>query len=495
MSSAVKKINISALNLKDPSLFRDKAYIDGQWIVADRSKTIDVTNPATGDILGTVPNCAEAETLRAIAAAEKALPAWRALPAGERARILKNWVGQMMSHLDDLCKILTAEQGKPLSQAKAEIQGGIGYVEWMAEECRRIYGDVIPSTGAAQRFMTLKQPVGVCAMITPWNFPSSMITRKCGPALAAGCTVVLKPSELTPFSALALAELAERAGIPKGVLNIITGDAKPIGKSLTESAVVKKLSFTGSTAVGKLLMGQCAATVKKISLELGGNAPFIVFDDADIDAAVQGAVLSKFRNAGQTCVCANRIFVQEKIYDAFAQKLTEAVKALKTGNGMEADVEIGPMINLQGVEKTEAHIKDATAKGGKITIGGRRHVLGQTFFEPTVVIDATTDMQCFREETFGPLAPLFKFKTEEDVIKMANDTEYGLAGYFYSRDMSRIWRVAEALEYGMVGVNSVAIVAPQVPFGGWKQSGIGCEGSKYGIDEYLELKLVAIGGI
>jgi succinate-semialdehyde dehydrogenase/glutarate-semialdehyde dehydrogenase len=483
------------MKLKDQNLFRQLAYINGQWAGADNGKTIEVNNPATGDILGTVPNLGGAETKRAIEAAQAAWEGWRSLPASERSKILRKWADLQTEHLDDLCLILTTEQGKPLSQAKAEIQSGIGYVEWMAEEARRVYGDIIPAQSKTQRMMTYKQPVGVCVMITPWNFPSSMITRKCGPALAAGCTVVIKPSEMTPFSALALAELAERAGIPKGVLNIVTGDAAPIGTEMTENPIVRKLSFTGSTAVGKMLMAQCAATVKKISLELGGNAPFIVFDDANLDDAVQGALMSKFRNSGQTCVCANRIFVQEGIYDKFAEKFTAAVKAMKVGNGTEAGVELGPLINAKGVEKVEQHLQDATAKGAKLATGGKRHALGGTFFEPTVVTNATPQMKFFREETFGPLAPLFKFKTEEEAIKLANDTEYGLASFVYTNNAGRIWRVSEALEYGMVGVNSVAIVAPQAPFGGWKQSGMGTEGSKYGIEDYLEIKLVSLGGV
>lgn len=493
--AAAKKVDISSLKLKDQKLFRQQAYIDGAWVNADSGKTIDVTNPATGELLGAVPNLAGAETKRAIAAANAAWEGWRGLPAGERSRLLRNWCGQMTEHLDDLCRILTIEQGKPLAQAKAEIQSGIAYVEWMAEEGRRVYGDVIPANSKSQRILTYKQPVGVCAMVTPWNFPSSMITRKAGPALAAGCTVVLKPSELTPFSALALAELAERAGIPKGVLNIVTGDAAPIGKEMMDSTIVRKFSFTGSTAVGKMLAAQCAATVKKVSLELGGNAPFIIFDDANLDEAVPNAIMSKFRNAGQTCVCANRIFVQEGIYDKFVEKFTAAVKAMKVGNGLEEGVEQGPMINIKGLEKVEQHLKDAQDKGGKVTTGGKRHALGGSFFEPTVVTGATTQMKCFSEETFGPLAPVFRFKTEEEAIKLANDTEYGLAAFVFTTNMGRVWRVSEALEYGMVGVNSVAIVSAQAPFGGWKQSGIGTEGSKYGIDDYLEIKLVALGGI
>ena len=483
------------IGLKDAKLWQPNAYIDGSWAKADSGKTIDVINPATGEVLAKVPDMGGAETERAIAAAAKALPAWCGMLAIERSKLLRKWAELQTQHLDDLCLILSAEQGKPISQAKAEIQGGIGYVEWMAEEGRRVYGDVIPTHNSSHRLLTFKQSVGVCAMVTPWNFPSSMITRKCGPALAAGCTVVLKPSELTPLSAFALAELAERAGIPKGVINIVTGDAKSIGEAMMKSDVVRKFSFTGSTAVGKLLMKQAADTVKKISLELGGNAPFIVFDDADLDAAVDAAIASKFRNAGQTCICANRIFVQAGIYDAFAKKFTDAVKKMTVGNALEGEKDLGPLINDKAVQKVEEHLKDAVSKGGTVTTGGKRHSLGQTFFEPTVVTGATRDMQCFREETFGPLAPLFKFTDEAEVISLANDTEYGLAAYFYARDMARVWRVAEALEYGMVGVNSGAIVAPQAPFGGWKQSGIGHEGSKYGIEDYLELKLVALGGL
>ncbi len=495
MNNTAAKTDHKGITLKDQKLFRQQAYINGEWVNADSGKTVEVNNPATGEILGTVPNCAGSDTKRAIEAAHKALEGWKSMLAADRAKILKKWADLQIEHIDDLAKILTTEQGKPIAQSKAEITGGASYVEWMAEEGRRIYGDIIPTHNKTHRLVTFKQPIGVCAMVTPWNFPSSMITRKCGPALAAGCTVVLKPSEMTPYSALALMELAERAGIPKGVINIVVGDAPPIGKEMTESPIVKKLSFTGSTPVGKMLMAQCANTVKKVSLELGGNAPFIIFDDANIDDAVAGAIASKFRNSGQTCVCANRIFVQEGIYDKFAEKFTAAVSAMKVGSGMEDGVEQGPLINIKAVEKVEDHVKDATSKGGKVTTGGKRHALGQSFFEPTVVTGATTDMKFFRDETFGPLAPLFKFKTDEEAVKLANDTEYGLAAYMYSNNMQRIWKVSEALEYGMVGVNSVMIVAAQAPFGGWKQSGIGCEGSKYGIEDYLELKLVAMGGI
>ncbi len=493
-SIARKKSYTPAIKLKDEGLFRQQAYINGQWVAA-KGAAIDVFNPATDGLLGTVPNLGAAETRIAIKAARMAWDVWRAVPAEERCAILRKWAALQTEHLDDLCRILTSEQGKPYDQARSEITSGIGYVEWMAEEGRRVYGDVIPPDNSGQRLVTYKQPVGVCAMITPWNFPSSMITRKSAPALAAGCTVVIKPSELTPFSALALAELAARAGIPKGVFNIVTGDPQPIGKEMTDNIHVRKLSFTGSTAVGKTLMAQCAPTVKKVSLELGGNAPFIVFDDADLSLAVPAAIASKFRNAGQTCICANRIFVQEGIYDKFAMKFTAAVKAMKIGNGLESKVDVGPMINMKGLEKVERHLQDAVEHGAKLMTGGKRHAKGKTFFEPTVLKGATPQMQCFREETFGPLAPLFKFKTEAEAIKLANDTSYGLAAYFFTRDTARIWRVSEALEYGMVGANSISIATPQAPFGGWKHSGIGKEGSKYGIEDYLEIKLVAHGGL
>lgn len=494
-SAAVSASAATALRLNDAGLFRTMGYINGQWASAKSGETVDVINPATGEVLAQAPHMGAADTQSAIDAARDALPSWRAMLAEDRGRLLRKWAELQTQHIDDLCRILTAEQGKSLAQAKGEILSGIGHVEWMAEEGRRVYGDVIPTHNNSHRLITLKQPVGVCAMVTPWNFPSSMITRKCAPALAAGCTVVIKPSELTPLSAFALAELAERAGIPKGVINIVTGDAKAIGTAMMQSDVVRKLSFTGSTAVGKLLMKQAADTVKKVSLELGGNAPFIVFDDADIDKAVEAALLSKFRNAGQTCICANRIFVQDSVYDTFADKFTAAVKKMTVGNGLEGNPDIGPVIDMKGLQKVEAHVKDAQDKGGVITTGGQRHALGQTFFEPTVVKNATREMQCFREETFGPVAPLFRFKDEAEVIALANDTEYGLAAYFYARDMGRVWRVAEALEYGMVGVNSASIVAAQAPFGGWKQSGMGREGSKYGISDYLEVKLLAIGGL
>ena len=494
-NASAKKIEHKGIALKNQSLFRNEAYINGTWAKADSGKTIEVDNPATGEILGAVPNMGAAETRRAIEAAEASWGGWRSMLASDRAKILKKWADLIVENLDDLCTILTTEQGKPLAQSKAEVLSGAGYVEWMAEEGRRVYGDIIPTHNKNMRLLTLKQPVGVSAAITPWNFPSSMITRKAGAALAAGCPVVLKPSEMTPYSALALAVLAERAGIPKGVFNIVTGDPAPIGGELTSNPVVRKLGFTGSTAVGKMLMAQCAATVKKVSLELGGNAPFIVFDDANLDEAVAGAMMSKFRNSGQTCICANRIFVQEGIYDAFAENFAAAVKAMKVGSGLEANVDQGPLINMKGIEKVEDHLKDAKDKGAKVAAGGKRHALGGRFFEPTVLTNVNTGMKFFREETFGPLAPLFKFKTEEEAVKMANDTEYGLAGYFYTNNIGRIWRLSEALEYGMLGVNSVAVVAPQAPFGGLKQSGIGHEGSKYGIEDYLEIKLISLGGI
>lgn len=496
MTAALKKVDVvSTLKLKDPALFREQAYVDGQWVFSEGGKLIEVNNPATGDIIGTVPNFGAGDTKKAIDAAQKALAGWRGMLAAERSRILRKWAELMAEHIEDLAKILTIEQGKPLAQARAEILNGAGYVEWMAEEGRRTYGDVIPTHNKSHRLVTMKQAIGVCAMITPWNFPSQMITRKTAPALAAGCTVVIKPSELTPYSAFALAELAARAGIPKGVLNIVTGDAQPVGREMTENPIVKKISFTGSTAVGKLLIAQCASTVKKVSMELGGNAPFIVFDDANLDEAVTAAIASKFRNSGQTCVCANRIFVQESVYDAFAEKFAAQVKAMKVGSGLDDGTDQGPLINERGVQKVELQLEDAVKKGAKVQAGGKRHALGGTFFEPTVLTNVNTDMMFFREETFGPLAPLYKFKTEEEVIALANDTEYGLAAFICSRDMARIWRVSEALEYGMVGVNTVQIVAPQAPFGGWKQSGIGTEGSKYGIEDYLELKLVSLGGI
>jgi succinate-semialdehyde dehydrogenase / glutarate-semialdehyde dehydrogenase len=483
------------LKLKDTKLFRQQAYVDGGWIGADGGATIAVDNPATGEKLGTVPKMGADETRRAIEAADRALPAWRAKTAKERAAILRKWYELLMANQEDLAVLMTAEQGKPLTESRGEIAYAASFIEWFAEEGKRIYGDTIPAHGADKRIVVLKQPIGVCAAITPWNFPAAMITRKCGPALAAGCTMVMKPASQTPFSALALCELAERAGVPKGVFSCVTGSAKEIGGELTSNPIVRKLSFTGSTEIGKLLMAQCAATVKKTSMELGGNAPFIVFDDADIEAAVKGAIASKYRNAGQTCVCANRIFVQDGVYDAFAKRLAEAAGAMKVGNGLEQGTVIGPLIDMKAVEKVEHHIEDALKKGAKVVIGGKRSALGGSFFEPTVLADTTSDMVIFREETFGPVAPLFRFKTEEEAIKMANDTEFGLAAYFYGRDIGRVWRVAEALEYGIIGINEGIISTEIAPFGGVKESGIGREGSKYGIEDYLEIKYLCMGGI
>jgi len=493
--NAPSKAGLPALPLKDPKLFREQGYIDGQWVGADSRKTFPVDNPATGETLGSVPDMGTAETRRAIEAAERAWPAWREKTAKERAGILRRWFDLMMMNQEDLAQLLTAEQGKPLAEARGEIAYGASFIEWFAEEGKRAYGDVIPTHQTDKRILVIKQPIGVSAMITPWNFPNAMITRKAGPALAAGCTVVLKPAEQTPFSALAMAELGERAGIPKGVLNIVTGDAATIGKELCANPAVRKLSFTGSTEVGRILMHQSADTIKKLSLELGGNAPFIVFDDADLDAAVEGALASKYRNAGQTCVCANRIYVQDGVYDKFATKLTEKVKGFKVGAGTEQGVVIGPLIDTQGIKKVEAHVADALAKGAKIKLGGKPHEKGGLFFQPTVLTDVTPDMIVSFEETFGPVAPLIRFKTEDEVIKLANNTEFGLCGYFYSRDIGRIWRVAEALEYGIVGINTGIISTEVAPFGGVKESGIGREGSKYGIEDYLVVKYLCMGGV
>jgi succinate-semialdehyde dehydrogenase/glutarate-semialdehyde dehydrogenase len=493
--NAPSKAGLPSLPLKDPKLFREQCYIDGQWLGADSRKSFAVDNPATGETLGSVPDMGAAETKRAIEAAERAWPAWRAKTAKERAAILRKWFDLMMANQEDLAQLLTAEQGKPLAEARGEIAYGASFIEWFAEEGKRAYGDVIPTHQADKRILCIKQPIGVSAMITPWNFPNAMITRKVGPALAAGCTVVLKPAEQTPFSALAMAELAERAGIPKGALNIITGDAATIGRELCANPVVRKLSFTGSTEVGRILMRQSADTIKKLSLELGGNAPFIVFDDADLDAAVEGALASKYRNAGQTCVCANRIYVQDKVYDAFAAKLTEKVKGFKVGAGNESGVVIGPLIDEQGMKKVETHVADALGKGAKAILGGKRHERGGLFFQPTVLTNVTPDMVVSHEETFGPVAPLIRFRTEDEVIKLANNTEFGLSGYFYSRDVGRIFRVAEQMETGIVGAN-VGIISTEVaPFGGVKQSGLGREGAKYGLDEYLEVKYILLGGL
>jgi len=486
---------VAGLSLKDSKLLREQCYIDGKWLDADSRNTIAVHNPATGAELGTVPRMGAAEARRAIEAAERAWPAWRAKTAKERAAILRKWFDLMMANQEDLAQIMTAEQGKPLTESRGEIAYGASFIEWFAEEGKRAYGDTIPSPWPDKRIVVMKQPVGVCALITPWNFPNAMITRKAGPALAAGCTVIIKPAGQTPYSALALAELGERAGIPKGVLNILTGDSKAIGNELCANPIVRKLSFTGSTETGRVLMRQCADTIKKLSLELGGNAPFIVFDDADLDAAVDGALASKYRNAGQTCVCANRIYVQDGVYDSFARKLTDKVKGFKVGPGTEPGVVIGPLIDENGVKKAEAHVQDAVSKGAKVILGGHRHPRGGLFFEPTVLADVTPAMVVSREETFGPVAPLIRFTTEDEVIELANDTEFGLAGYFYSRDIGRIFRVAEKMETGIVGANAGIISTEVAPFGGVKQSGLGREGSKYGLEEFLEVKYVLVGGL
>ena len=493
--NAPSQAGLPALQLKDPKLFREQCYVDGAWADAASGKTIPVTNPATGATLGTVPNMGADETRRAIEAANRAFPAWRAKTAKERATILRKWFELMMANQEDLAQLMTAEQGKPLAESRGEIAYAASFIEWFAEEGKRIYGDVIPQHQADKRILVLKEPIGVCAAITPWNFPAAMITRKAGPALAAGCTMVVKPATATPYSALAMAELAERAGVPKGVLSVVTGSATAIGGEITSNPLVRKVTFTGSTEIGKKLMEQCARSVKKTSMELGGNAPFIVFDDADLDAAVDGAIISKYRNNGQTCVCANRILVQDKVYDAFAAKLTEKVKAFKVGNGVEDGVITGPLIDANAVAKVEEHIGDALAKGAKVLTGGKRHALGGLFFEPTVIAGVTPAMKVAKEETFGPVAPLFRFKDEAEAIRMSNDTEFGLAAYFYGRDIGRIWRVAEALEYGIVGINTGLISTEVAPFGGVKESGVGREGSKYGIEDYLVIKYLCIGGI
>jgi succinate-semialdehyde dehydrogenase/glutarate-semialdehyde dehydrogenase len=483
------------LNLEDKRLFREACYIDGKWLAESPHGAMEIDNPANGQVIGAVPNFGAAETRQAIDAATRAFDPWRRGTAKNRAGVLKRWFDLVMANREDLARLITLEQGKPLEEARGEVTYGASFLEWFGEEAKRVYGDVIPGHQADKRIVVLKEPIGVVACITPWNFPIAMITRKAGPALAAGCTVVLKPAPQTPFSALALAELAERAGVPKGVFNVVTGSAVEIGAELTSNPIVRKLSFTGSTKTGKLLMAQCAGTVKRMSLELGGNAPFIVFDDADIDAAVQGAIVSKFRNTGQTCVCANRLLVQDSVYDAFAAKLTEAVKRLKPSSGFDPDATQGPLIDDKAVAKVEAHIRDAVSKGAAVKAGGSRHALGGRFFEPTILTEVTPSMLVAREETFGPVAPLFRFKTEAEAIALANATEFGLAAYFYGRDITRVWRVAEALEYGIVGVNTGIISTETAPFGGVKESGIGREGSKYGIDEYLELKYLCLGGM
>ncbi len=487
-----------ALQLKEMALLKRQGYIDGRWADGDGGKRFAVSDPASGQTIVEVADMGAAETRRAIDAAARALPAWRAKPAKDRAVILRKWYDLILAHADDLALLMTTEQGKPLAEARGEVVYGASFVEWFAEEGRRANGDIIPTIAADRRLLAVKQPIGVCAAITPWNFPIAMITRKVAPAFAAGCTVVAKPAEATPLSALALAELAERAGFPPGVFNVIVGSgerAPEIGMEMCTNPVVRKVSFTGSTEVGRILLRQSADTVKKLSLELGGNAPFIVFDDADLDAAVEGALASKYRNAGQTCVCANRLYVQEGVYDAFAKKLADKVAQFKVGAGTEAGVTIGPLIEEAAVRKVEEHVADALAKGATAVLGGKRHARGGLFFEPTVLTGVTPAMRVAREETFGPVAPLFRFKTDEEAIAMANDTEFGLAAYFYSRDVGRIFRAAEAIESGMIGVNTGLISTAEAPFGGVKQSGLGREGSKYGIDEYLEIKYLCLAGL
>ena len=483
------------MNLKDSSLLHEKCYVDGAWMDADSGETIAVTNPATGETLGTIPKMGASETERAIAAADAALPAWRAKTAKERSVILRKWYDLMLENQEDLAALMTLEQGKPLPEAMGEVLYSASFIEWFAEEGKRIYGDTIPSPNGDWRIVVTKEPIGVCAAITPWNFPSAMIARKVGPALAAGCTMVCKPATATPYSAFAMAGLAERAGVPAGVFSVVTGSSGAIGGEMTSNPIVRKLTFTGSTEVGKVLTEQCAATMKKVSMELGGNAPFIVFDDADLDSAVEGAMASKYRNAGQTCVCANRMLVQDGVYDEFAAKLSQAVSGLLVGNGMVTGVSQGPLIDMAAVEKVEAHIADAVSKGARVVVGGDRHEKGGTFFQPTVLADVDTSMAVTKEETFGPVAPLFRFESEDQSIQMANDTEFGLASYFYRRDVGRIWRVSEGLEYGIVGANTGIISTEVAPFGGVKESGLGREGSKYGIEDYLEVKYLCMGDV
>ncbi len=481
--------------LADPTLWKERGFINGEWRDADSGATLAVHNPATGEVLGGVPNMGAAEARRAIEAAHGAMPAWSKKTAGERARTMRRWFDLMLANQQDLAVIMTAEQGKPLAESKGEIAYAAAFIEWFAEEAKRVYGDVIPGHQSDKRILVLRQPIGVVAAITPWNFPAAMITRKAGPAIAAGCPIVVKPAQQTPFSALAMAELAARAGIPAGVFSVVTGDAKAIGGEFTGNDKVRKLSFTGSTPVGKLLMSQCAGTVKKVALELGGNAPFIVLDDADLDAAVAGAIASKYRNTGQTCVCANRFIVQSGVYDAFVDKLSAAVKQLRVGDGLKGDTDQGPLIDQKALAKVEEHVADAQAKGARLVTGGKRHALGGTFYEPTVLAMASSDMLLAREETFGPVAPLFRVDSDEEAIRLANDTEFGLAAYLYTRDLARSWRVTEALEYGIVGLNTGLISTEVAPFGGVKESGIGREGSKYGILEFTELKYVCVGGV
>ena len=486
---------MTTITLKDSALLREAAFIDGGWCAADSGETIVILNPANGSRVGAVPLMGASETRRAIEAAARAQPAWAARTAKERGVMLRRFAELMIAHTEDLAVLMTAEQGKPLAEAKGEVAYAASFIEWFAEEGKRVYGDIIPTFRADSRLLVLRQPIGVAAAITPWNFPAAMITRKLGPALAAGCTFVCKPAPQTPFSALALAELATRAGLPAGVFNVVTGDAEAIGGQLTNHPLVRKLSFTGSTAVGKKLIAQCAGTVKKVSMELGGNAPFIVFDDADLDAAVQGAMASKYRNTGQTCVCANRLYVQTGVYEEFASRLVKAVSTLRVGDGLAGPTDQGPLIDARALSKVQSHIADATAKGARVACGGKVHALGGNFFEPTVLLDVTPGMRVAREETFGPVAPLFRFDTEEEVLRMANDTEFGLAAYFYTRDLARSWRMQEALEYGIVGVNTGLFSTEVAPFGGVKESGLGREGSRYGIDEYTELKYVCVGGL
>lgn len=480
------------MQLKNPHLFRQQNYIAGKWIDSENKKSIPVFNPFDEKIIGHVPDCGINETKQAIQAANSAWKKWRELTSLQRCELMWNWAKLIDENKEDLAIIMTVEQGKPITESRGEIDYANSFIKWFAEEARRIYGDIIPSDKPNQHLLVIKQPVGVVGAITPWNFPAAMITRKVAPALAAGCPIVIKPASETPFSALALTVLAEKAGFPPGVINVITGDAKQIGAELTSNSLVRKISFTGSTAVGKLLMQQCSTTLKKISLELGGNAPFIVFDDANLDEAIKGVMASKFRNTGQTCVCANRILVQEKVYDAFTNKLIESVKKLKVGNGLEDNVQQGPLINEKAVEKVKRHIADAVEKGAKVVCGGKPHNAGKLFFDPTILTDVTSDMLVAKEETFGPVAALFRFKTEEDAINMSNDTQYGLASYFYSNDIHRVWRVAESLEYGMVGINAGILSTAIAPFGGIKESGMGREGSKYGIDEYIEIKYLCM---
>ncbi len=481
------------MQLKNSGLFKQQVFIDGQWLEAEQNKSFAVINPATGETIAHVPSVSEQQVVKAVEAADQALQSWKQTTAKERSILLKKWYQLMIEHQEDLAIILSTEQGKPMTESRGEILYGASFIEWFAEEAKRTYGDVIPHDKQGRRLLVVRQPVGVVVAITPWNFPNAMITRKVGPALAAGCSVVIKPASETPLSALALVALAEEAGIPKGVINVVTGSSREIGGILTQHPLVRKVSFTGSTAIGKLLMQQCSSTMKKISMELGGNAPFIVFEDADLDKAVEGAIASKFRNSGQTCVCTNRILVQNSIYDTFVEKLAAAVAKLKVAPAFEPGAEQGPLINEKAVEKIQEHIDDATSKGAKVIYGGQRHQLGQTFFEPTVLTDVTPDMQVAQDETFGPLAPVFRFTEEAEAIRMANDTEFGLASYIYTQNLSRAWRVSEALEYGMVGINEGLISTEVAPFGGIKESGCGREGSKYGIEDYQELKYLCMG--